>query len=168
AARLHGANVRKLLDRDALTERVRGWRHAGKRVVLTNGCFDLLHAGHLALLHQAAQYGDVLIVAINSDASIRRLKGPGRPVVPAPERTALLAALTCVDAVTLFREDTPLELLRAIHPDVLVKGQDYQLKEVIGREIVESNGGRVVLVPLVADKSTTASIERITSRYSDA
>lgn len=161
---MSGRSSHKMLDRAALAARVREWRDAGKRVVVTNGCFDLLHAGHLSLLHQAAQYGDVLVLAVNSDASVQRLKGPTRPLVPEHERAAMLASLACVDAVIVFEEDTPLELLQAIRPDVLVKGQDYKLEQVVGRDLVESSGGRVVLVPLVPDRSTTALIERIAKR----
>jgi D-beta-D-heptose 7-phosphate kinase/D-beta-D-heptose 1-phosphate adenosyltransferase len=157
----------KILGRDALAARVAGWRVAGKRVVFTNGCFDLLHAGHLALLHEAARQGDVLVLAINSDESVRRLKGPERPIVPAAERAALLAALSCVDAVTIYDEDTPLETLRAVRPHVLVKGQDYTIANVVGRELVESEGGRVALVPLMAEKSTSALVERIRRSRSD-
>ena len=151
----------KILTRDELAIRVRDWRLSGKQVVFTNGCFDLLHAGHLSLLHEAAALGDVLVLAINSDASVRRLKGPERPLVAAQERAALLAALECVDAVTIFDEDTPLETLQAAPPDVLVKGQDYTKSQVVGREVVEANGGRVELVPLLPNKSTTALLERI-------
>ncbi len=151
----------KVLSRPELTARAAGWRVAGKRIVLTNGCFDLLHSGHLSLLHAAAREGDVLVLAINSDESVRRLKGPERPIVPAAERAALLAALACVDAVTVFDEDTPLETLRAVRPHVLVKGQDYALENVVGRELVEAEGGRVALVPLLAEKSTSALVERI-------
>jgi len=151
----------KVLSRQELATRAAGWRVAGKRIVFTNGCFDLLHSGHLSLLHAAAQEGDVLVLAINSDESVRRLKGPERPIVPAAERAALLAALACVDAVTVYDEDTPLETLRAVRPHVLVKGQDYALENVVGRELVESEGGRVALVPLMAEKSTSALVERI-------
>jgi D-beta-D-heptose 7-phosphate kinase / D-beta-D-heptose 1-phosphate adenosyltransferase len=151
----------KILGRAELAARAAGWRVAGKRVVFTNGCFDLLHAGHLSLLHEAARQGDVLVLAINSDESVRRLKGPDRPIVPAAERAALLAALSCVDAVTIYDEDTPLESLRAVRPHVLVKGQDYSLANVVGRELVEAEGGRVALVPLMAEKSTSALVERI-------
>jgi len=133
-------------------------------VVFTNGCFDLLHAGHLSLLHGAARLGDVLVLAINSDASVRRLKGPDRPIVGENERAALLAAISCVDAVTIFAEDTPLETLQAVRPDILVKGQDYTVDTVVGREIVEAYGGRVALVPLLAEKSTSALVERIRRR----
>jgi D-beta-D-heptose 7-phosphate kinase/D-beta-D-heptose 1-phosphate adenosyltransferase len=151
----------KVLGRGELAARAAGWRAAGKRIVFTNGCYDLLHAGHLSLLHASAALGDVLVLAINSDESVRRLKGPTRPIVPATERAALLAALSCVDAVTVFDEDTPLETLEAVRPHVLVKGQDYGLKDVVGRELVESYGGRVELVPLLDNRSTSAIVERI-------
>jgi D-beta-D-heptose 7-phosphate kinase / D-beta-D-heptose 1-phosphate adenosyltransferase len=153
----------KLLSRDELPTRAAAWRTAGKRIVLSNGCFDLLHAGHLALLSHAAKLGDVLVLAINSDASVRRLKGPERPLVPQAERAALLAALTLVDAVTIFEEDTPLAVLQAVRPHVLVKGGDYQPSEVIGRELVEADGGRVEIVPLMPEKSTSSLVERIRS-----
>jgi D-beta-D-heptose 7-phosphate kinase / D-beta-D-heptose 1-phosphate adenosyltransferase len=154
----------KVFSREALASRAAGWRVAGKRIVFTNGCFDLMHAGHLSLLHEAAQLGDILVLAINSDESVRRLKGPERPIVPATERASMLAALSCVDAVTVFDEDTPLETLKAVKPHVLVKGQDYSIDAVVGREIVEANGGRVALVPLLAEKSTSALIKRIQGR----
>ena len=165
---LAAGQVKKVFDRDALTARVRRWRSEGKRVVFTNGCFDLLHAGHLSLLHEAAGCGDVLVVGINSDASVSRLKGPARPLIPDSERAAMLAALACVDAVTVFAEDTPLELLHAIRPDVLVKGRDYRADQVVGRELVESCGGQVVLVPLLPERSTTALIDRIANRQNPA
>jgi D-beta-D-heptose 7-phosphate kinase / D-beta-D-heptose 1-phosphate adenosyltransferase len=151
----------KVLERAALAARAASWRMAGKRVVFTNGCFDLLHSGHLALLDNAAKLGDVLVLAINSDDSVRRLKGPERPLVPQAERAALLAALSYVDAVTIFDEDTPLETLKAVRPHVLVKGADYRADQIVGRELVESSGGRVALVPLVPEKSTSALVERI-------
>jgi D-beta-D-heptose 7-phosphate kinase/D-beta-D-heptose 1-phosphate adenosyltransferase len=151
----------KVLSRHELEARTATWRMAGKRIVFTNGCFDLLHTGHLSLLQEAARLGDVLVLAINSDDSVRRLKGPERPIVTASERAALLAALRCVDAVTIYDEDTPIETLRAVRPHVLVKGQDYGLAEVVGRELVEADGGKVVLVPLVAEKSTSEMVSRI-------
>jgi D-beta-D-heptose 7-phosphate kinase / D-beta-D-heptose 1-phosphate adenosyltransferase len=151
----------KLLSREELGARAASWRMAGKRIVATNGCFDLLHAGHLSLLGHAAKLGDVLVLAINSDASVRRLKGPERPLVPQAERAALLAALTFVDAVTIFDEDTPLEVLQTIKPHVLVKGGDYKPSEVVGRELVEASGGRVEIVPLMPEKSTSSLVERI-------
>lgn len=151
----------KVLSRSELAARAASWRIAGKRIVFTNGCYDLLHAGHLSLLHGAAKLGDVLVLAINSDTSVRRLKGPERPLVPQAERAALLAALACVDAVTIFDEDTPLATIEAVRPHILVKGADYQADQVVGREIVEANGGRVALVPLLPQKSTTALVDRI-------
>jgi len=151
----------KILKREDLATRAASWRMAGRRIVFTNGCYDLLHAGHLSLLHAAARLGDVLVLAINSDASVRRLKGPERPLVPQAERAALLAALACVDAVTIFDEDTPLETLQSVRPHVLVKGEDYKPEEVVGRELVESMGGRVALVPLMPERSTSALVERI-------
>jgi D-beta-D-heptose 7-phosphate kinase / D-beta-D-heptose 1-phosphate adenosyltransferase len=153
----------KILGRDDLAARAATWRMAGKRIVFTNGCFDLLHAGHLSLLSQAAKLGDILVLAINSDASVSRLKGPERPLVPQEDRAAVLAALGFVDAVTIFDEDTPLEVLQSVRPNVLVKGGDYKLEEVVGRELIEATGGRVILVPLTPEKSTTALVERIRS-----
>lgn len=165
AEALNGESTRKIIDRDELATRVAHWRATGKRIVFTNGCFDLLHAGHLSLLHQAAQFGDILILGVNSDASIQRLKGPERPLIPERERAAMLAALTCVDAVTIFTEDTPLEIMRSIQPDVLVKGGDYSIDQVVGRDLVESRGGRIELIPLLPGKSTTALIDRIVTRH---
>jgi len=161
-----GESAHKVLDLDQLVNQVNGWRNAGKRIVFTNGCFDLFHAGHLSLLRQAAQHGDVLIVAVNSDASVRRLKGSARPLIAERERATVLAALGCVDAVTIFGEDTPLEVLQAILPDILVKGEDYRVEQVVGRELVEAAGGRIVLVPLLPGKSTSALIDRIANRES--
>jgi D-beta-D-heptose 7-phosphate kinase/D-beta-D-heptose 1-phosphate adenosyltransferase len=160
AAELSGAASSKLLSRAALQARVKQWRASGQRIVFTNGCFDLLHPGHLSLLNFAKSMGDVLVLAINSDAAVRRLKGPGRPVVSEHDRAAMLGALACVDAVTIFDEDTPLECIRCVKPEVLVKGQDYRIDEVVGRDIVEAAGGRVVLAPLLPDYSTTSLLAR--------
>lgn len=160
-AALTEAATGKVLSREELATRAASWRLAGKRIAFTNGCFDLLHSGHLTLLREARKLGDVLVLAINSDASIRRLKGPERPLVGQSERAALLAALDCIDAVTIFEEDTPLETIQRVRPQVLVKGADYRIDEVVGREFVEADGGRVALVPLVPDKSTTALVQRI-------
>lgn len=131
------------------------------RLAFTNGCFDLLHRGHAAYLAAAAKLGDRLVVGLNSDDSVRRLKGQGRPVLPAEDRAWLLASFRMVDAVTVFEEDTPLALIEALTPDVLVKGADYAKHEVVGREVVEREGGRVELVPLVGGRSTTRILERI-------
>ena len=143
-----------------LQQQLAFWRLQGKRVVFTNGCFDVLHAGHLALLRAAAALGDVLLVGLNDDASVQRLKGEGRPLTPQDERCALVAALDCVDAVSLFSEDTPLRLIELVQPAVLVKGADYALEQVVGREVVEAAGGEVVLVDLVGGRSTTRLIEK--------
>jgi D-beta-D-heptose 7-phosphate kinase/D-beta-D-heptose 1-phosphate adenosyltransferase len=150
----------KVLSRAALQDRVSQWREAGQRIVFTNGCFDLLHPGHLSLLQYAKSLGDILVLAINSDAGVRRLKGPSRPVLSQDDRAAMLGALGCVDAVTIFDEDTPLETVRCVQPEILVKGQDYRLDEVVGRDVVEAAGGRVVLAPLLAHYSTTSLLTR--------
>jgi D-beta-D-heptose 7-phosphate kinase/D-beta-D-heptose 1-phosphate adenosyltransferase len=137
------------------------WARQGERVVFTNGCFDLLHAGHVQLLESARREGDRLIVGINSDRSVREIKGPERPVLPQAERAETLAALACVDGVVIFDEPTPAEVIRALEPDVLAKGADWGADAIVGRETVEAYGGRVVRIPLVAGLSTTALIERI-------
>jgi D-beta-D-heptose 7-phosphate kinase/D-beta-D-heptose 1-phosphate adenosyltransferase len=139
----------------------RAWRDAGKRVVLTNGCFDLLHPGHIALLEAARREGDLLVVALNSDASIRGLKGAGRPVVPEAERAEALLALDAVDHVVLYDEPTPLEAIGTLLPDVLVKGADWAADQVVGRAEVEAAGGRLVRVALVPGRSTSAIVDRI-------
>ena len=133
----------------------------GRRVVFTNGCFDLLHPGHIQSLEQARALGDALIVGINGDASVRELKGPGRPILPELERAEILAALECVDAVVLFHEFTPRETIAALLPDVLVKGGDWAGDQIIGREEVEAAGGRVVSVPVVRGYSTTAILAKM-------
>jgi rfaE bifunctional protein nucleotidyltransferase chain/domain len=146
---------------DELLAQRAAWRAAGRRLVFTNGCFDLLHPGHLALLEKARSEGDVLVVGLNSDASVARLKGPGRPVVPAEERAETLAALEAVDAVVVYDEDTPLELVRALAPDVLVKGADWAPGAIVGADLVEAAGGRVVRAELVPGRSTSGLLERI-------
>ncbi|MBI3300849.1 MAG: D-glycero-beta-D-manno-heptose 1-phosphate adenylyltransferase [Deltaproteobacteria bacterium] len=140
-------------------------RGQGRRVVFTNGCFDLLHPGHIHTLTQARALGDVLVVGINSDASVKRLKGAQRPILNQAERAALLSALEAVDYVTVFDEDTPLELIRLLRPRILVKGGDWSLEEVVGKEAVEDNGGRVVVIPYQPGFSTTDIIERILAVY---
>jgi D-beta-D-heptose 7-phosphate kinase / D-beta-D-heptose 1-phosphate adenosyltransferase len=151
-------------DRDRLVAECYRRRRAGQRVVFTNGCFDLLHVGHIRLLRQAAAQGDYLVVGLNSDASVRRLKGEPRPIVAEDARAELLAALECVDAVAVFDEDTPLALIEAVRPDVLVKGGDYRPEEVVGREVVESGGGRLALIPLVEGHSTSGLVRRLAER----
>lgn len=151
----------KVLPRERLAEVLTEHRRRGETVVFTNGCFDLLHPGHLKLLEFAHNQGDVLVVAVNSDASVRGLKGPGRPVLNEEARSEMVAALDVVDYVTLFAEPTPLETIQMLRPDVLVKGEDWKEKGVVGREFVESYGGRVVLAPLAPGYSTSDIIRRI-------
>ena len=141
-----------------------GLRRAGRRVVFTNGVFDLLHPGHVRYLQQARQLGDALIVGINSDRSVRANKGADRPITPESERAEILAALACVDAVVVFDEETPHEIIAAIQPDVLVKGADWAADAIVGRDVVEARGGRVVRIAVEPGHSTTAIIEKIRSR----
>jgi D-beta-D-heptose 7-phosphate kinase/D-beta-D-heptose 1-phosphate adenosyltransferase len=153
----------KICSIDQATAMIKNWRQQGNDIVFTNGCFDLLHTGHIHLLQAAAKEGDRLIVGLNTDASIRELKGPLRPVLSGQDRAAMLAALECVDMVVLFPEKTPIELLRAFKPDVLVKGQDYQKEEIVGADLVEGCGGKVVLLPLEKGKSTSSLIKMISA-----
>jgi len=146
---------------EELARAARAWRGAGRRVVFTNGCFDLLHPGHLALLEAAAGMGDRLLVAINDDASVRRLKGPGRPIYPAAERAELLLALRWVDAVTPFAEDTPLETIEKVRPDVLVKGSEYGAGEIVGEPFVLGYGGVVHRFPMKPGYATSHLVRRI-------
>ncbi len=135
-------------------------RRRGKKIVFTNGCFDLLHPGHIQTLESAKAKGDLLIVALNEDESVRRLKGPARPVNTVADRSRVMAALECVDFVTSFGEDTPLELIEELRPDILVKGGDYDIDQVVGAREVRSWGGKVAVIPLVPQKSTTAILAR--------
>jgi D-beta-D-heptose 7-phosphate kinase/D-beta-D-heptose 1-phosphate adenosyltransferase len=150
----------KVLTLDRLLRRVAAWRSAGDTLVFTNGCFDILHIGHIRLLEQARRRGDRLVVALNSDASVRRLKGLSRPIVGESERASILAALSSVDAVIVFDESTPLQLIEAIRPDVLVKGGDYIEETVVGAREVRAWGGRVELIPLVEGVSTSRVIAK--------
>jgi D-beta-D-heptose 7-phosphate kinase/D-beta-D-heptose 1-phosphate adenosyltransferase len=138
-------------------------RRAGRRVVLTNGVFDLLHPGHVRYLQAARAEGDALIVAVNSDRSVRAIKGPSRPLTAEGERAEVLAALACVDAVVIFDEDTPAEIVRCLQPDVLVKGADWAADRIIGRDTVEARGGRVVRIPVEPGWSTTEIVDKIKS-----
>lgn len=149
----------RVLSRRALVTRF--GRPRDGTVVFTNGCFDLLHPGHVRYLERARELGDVLVVGVNSDASVRRIKGAGRPVVSDADRSELLAALRCVTAVTPFAEDTPLELIDELRPDVLVKGGDYNLDDIVGRDLVEEDGGKVVVLPFVEGYSTTTLLDRL-------
>ena len=154
----------KVVSRRAARDRIALWRRCGKRVAFTNGCFDLIHPGHVSLLDQARATGDALIVGLNSDASARRLKGAGRPIQTAAARASVLAGFSAVDLVVEFDEDTPLSLIEAIGPDVLVKGADYAEEDVVGGDLVKSRGGRVVLAELAEGHSTSGAIDRIERR----
>lgn len=155
--------MRNLYTRPELIAQRARWRRAGKAVVFTNGCYDLLHPGHVRLLEKARSLGDILILALNSDASVARLKGPTRPLIPEIERAELAAALEAVDAVILFDEDTPRELIAALLPDILVKGADWA-HWIAGREEVEAAGGRVVALGLEPGYSTTGIVEELLAR----
>lgn len=151
----------KIYDLPALQHQLRRWRLLDKTVAFTNGCFDILHPGHIASLSEAAHEADLLVVGLNSDASCRRLKGNQRPINDQQSRATLLASLLMVDAVILFDEDTPLELIEAVQPDVLVKGGDYTLEQIVGAKEVMAAGGRVVINPIVPGFSTTVLLEKI-------
>lgn len=151
----------KVMDAQSLTIKVQDWKALGMRVVFTNGCFDLLHHGHADYLEVAASLGDKLVVGVNSDRSVRTLKGPERPVNTADARARLLAALAFVDAVCIFDEDTPLEIIQILHPNVLVKGGDYTFETIVGADFVTKNGGEVHVVPLTEGVSTTSIIRKL-------
>lgn len=138
-----------------------------KIVVFTNGCFDIIHRGHVEYLEEASEQGDVLIVGINSDQSTYRLKGKGRPIIPEDDRAYILASLSSIDYVCIFDEDTPLELIKIVKPDVLVKGADYKVNEIIGRDFVEQYGGKVLTIPLVPERSTTEIINKMMNLLED-
>jgi D-glycero-beta-D-manno-heptose 1-phosphate adenylyltransferase len=157
---IHWKSVARLYTREELVSQRERWRREGMTVVFTNGCYDLLHPGHIRLLEQARSLGDVLILALNSDASVRLSKGPNRPMIPQTDRSTLAAALEAVDAVALFDEETPRELIAAVLPDILVKGADWS-HFIAGREEVEAAGGKVVAIPLEPGFSTTNIVERI-------
>jgi len=158
----------KVASQESVAEQTRVLQSSGKKVVFTNGCFDILHPGHIDLLRRARELGDVLVVAINDDPSVRRLKGARRPIFNQEERAELLGALEMVDFVCLFAEDTPLEAIKKIRPDILVKGADWSLDGIVGRSEVESWGGRVVALSLVEGKSTTGIVDRVLARYGDS
>ncbi len=157
----HGWMSAKICTLETLMVRVAQWREKGEHIVFTNGCFDLLHAGHVNYLHKARLLGDRLVVGLNTDRSVRILKGPSRPVIAEGERAQILAALASVDAVVLFDEETPLRLINAVRPEILAKGADYTEDQVVGAEAVKFWGGHVALVPLVQGRSTTGTLERI-------
>ena len=151
----------KIFSLDDLKNQVNAWKQAGEEVVFTNGCFDIIHRGHIEVLAQTADLGDRLIIGLNSDTSIQKLKGKNRPIIEEQSRAILLASLEFVDAVVIFSEDTPLKLISALLPDVLAKGGDYEIETIVGHEIVQQNGGKVKLVPFVDGFSSTTIIEKI-------
>ena len=150
----------KILNKDELKRNLTFWRFKNNKIVFTNGCFDVLHQGHIEYLAQACDKGDVLVVGLNTDASVRRLKGANRPVNPQEARAMVLASLFFVDAVVFFDEDTPYELIKTIQPDILIKGADYNAKEIVGYDIVTAKGGTVETIELVEGFSTTGIIEK--------
>jgi len=143
----------------------KGWRNSGLRIVFTNGCFDLLHPGHIDYLQRARALGDALIVGLNDDESVRLLKGPLRPINPMPDRACMLAALACVDLVVPFSEETPIKLISALLPDILVKGGDYHPDEIVGAKEVRANGGEVVVMPFIGGYSSSSLIQRIVDTH---
>ena len=158
--------IDKIKGCDELLTAVSHHKKEGKKIVFTNGCYDLIHIGHVRCFQEGKNLGDTLIVALNSDRSVRALKGPPRPIVPEAERAEIIAALECVDFVTIFDQDDPLEIISAVKPDILVKGGDWALNTIVGRDIVESYGGKVMALPLVPGVSTTRIIETIASHLS--
>jgi D-beta-D-heptose 7-phosphate kinase/D-beta-D-heptose 1-phosphate adenosyltransferase len=151
----------KIKERDELEEILEGLKRRGKKIVFTNGCFDILHIGHIRCLEEAKKLGDALVVALNSDRSARSIKGPSRPCTPQAERAEVLSALACVDYVVIFDEPDPLELITCLKPNILVKGGDWTAETTIGRDVVEDAGGRVVIIPQIQGVSTSDIIDRI-------
>jgi rfaE bifunctional protein nucleotidyltransferase chain/domain len=156
----------KLITRCEALEKVRTWQASGKKVVFSNGCFDILHAGHVEYLAAAKKLGDILLIGLNSDASVRRLKGINRPICCEMDRAAVLCALQDVDAVTLFDEDTPEELIGSLLPDILVKGSDWAVERIAGAQAVLAHGGKVLTVPLLEGRSTSDIIIKVVQLYS--
>ena len=151
----------KIFSLDDLKNQVNAWKQAGEEVVFTNGCFDIIHRGHIEVLAQTADLGDRLIIGLNSDTSTQKLKGKNRPIIEEQSRAILLASLEFVDAVILFSEDTPINLISTLLPDVLAKGGDYEIETIVGHEIVHNNGGKVILIPFVDGFSSTTIIDKI-------
>lgn len=157
--------MKKILDRTALKEKIDALRRKGKKIAFTNGCFDILHVGHVRYLKEARKTADILVLALNSDSSVRAIKGEKRPLVPETERAEVLAALECIDFITIFPELTPLELICYLKPDILIKGGDWPEDQVVGRNEIKQWGGNVTLVPEVAGKSTTNIVDKIIAVY---
>jgi len=157
--------MNKILERTALKDKLAELRKKGKKIAFTNGCFDILHVGHVRYLREAKKTADVLVLALNSDSSVRSLKGEKRPLMNEKERAEILAALECIDFVTIFQELTPLELINYLKPDILIKGGDWPEEKVVGREEIKKWGGRVAIIPEVEGKSTTNIVEKIKKLY---
>jgi rfaE bifunctional protein nucleotidyltransferase chain/domain len=155
----------KIKERKELLRIIKTLKAKGNRIVFTNGCFDLLHIGHIRYLEKARTLGDILVVGVNSDSSVRKLKGPKRPVLPVKERAEILSGLECVDYITIFDEIDPLKLITSLKPNVLVKGGDWTKEQIVGREVVERSGGEVVIIPFIKGASTSNLIETILKKY---
>jgi D-beta-D-heptose 7-phosphate kinase/D-beta-D-heptose 1-phosphate adenosyltransferase len=155
----------KILERKRLKEKVEALRKNGKKIAFTNGCFDILHVGHVRYLTEARKTADILILALNSDSSVRAIKGEKRPLVPEEERAEVLAAIECIDFITIFQESTPLELINLLKPDFLIKGGDWPEDKVVGRDEIKKWGGRVIIIPEIKGKSTTNIVEKIKTVY---
>ena len=151
----------KIFDLQLLMKKIEKWRSENKKIVFTNGCFDLIHLGHIEILARSADYGDKLIIGVNSDLSIKKLKGENRPIIQQSSRIRQLSALEFVDAVVLFDEDTPIKLIETIKPDVITKGGDYTAKNIVGNEVVSQKNGEVVIIPLTRGYSTTSILNKI-------
>jgi len=158
----------KLITHCEALEKIRAWQASGKKVVFSNGCFDILHAGHVEYLTAARKLGDVLLIGLNNDASVSRLKGPGRPICCETDRATVLSALQVVDAVTLFDDDTPEELIGTLLPDILVKGADWAVERIAGARAVLEHGGAVLTIPLLEGRSTSGVVEKIIQFYSQS
>ena len=156
---------KKIKERKELLRIIKNLKAKGKRVVFTNGCFDLLHLGHVRYLEEAKALGDVLVVGVNSDSSVRKLKAPKRPILPEEERTEILSGLGCVDYITIFNEADPLKLITSLKPNLLVKGGDWTREQIVGREVVERSGGELVIIPFVRGASTSKVIDTILKRF---
>ncbi len=150
---------------EELVEQRAEWKAFGLSVVFTNGVFDILHRGHVEYLNASKKLGDILVVGMNSDASVRRIKGPLRPVVPEADRAYIISQLSCIDAVCLFEEDTPIAIISAVIPDVLVKGADWNINAIVGKDVVEASGGAVQTIEFIPDRSTTNIIDIIKERF---
>ena len=155
----------KIKTQDELKPILDKLKKEGKKVVFTNGCFDILHVGHIRYLKEAKGYGDILVVAVNSDLSVKSIKGDKRPIVSQSERAEVVAALEMVDYVIMFDEDTPYNIIKKLQPDVLIKGGDWTIDKIIGRDIVEARGGKVIAIPFIEGASTTGIVERVLERY---